>query len=74
MTRNAGGSWEMLQKDRIETGFLDSETILCRRDSIIHEHWLMFIQYFRSSPPTDVLDSKVVLAVVHVVYLCVVQR
>ena len=27
----------------------------------------MFIQYFRSSPPTNVLGSKVVLAVVYVV-------
>ena len=35
---------------------------------------LMFIHYFSSSPPTNVLDSKVVLAVVYVVYLCVVQR
>ena len=34
----------------------------------------MFIQYFKSSPPTNVLGSKVVLAVVYVVYVCVVQR
>ena len=31
------------QKD--ETGILDAGTTLCKRDSILHEHWLMFTQY-----------------------------
>ena len=34
----------------------------------------MFIQYFRSSPLTNVFGSEVVLTVVYVVYLCVIPR
>ena len=33
----------------METGILDAETTLCRRDCVIHEHWLPTLGYVEQS-------------------------
>ena len=63
--------WEMVGESckRMETGILDdAETTLCRRDSIIHEHWLPtlgYVEHFAYKCWSKVCHVHVVLSTLY---------